>query len=162
MNWLSDNFQIVILVALALASWLKTRMDAKAAEREEQQAREEMGEGELYGPPEEWEQEAQSASSLPPPVLHTARSMAAAEAARESEAMLKHQMNLQERVRQMRANRAVTTGGASAARSRVAAKAGPRPGDAKVVSYKHLIGNRKSLRNAIVTREILGKPLGLR
>lgn len=165
MDWIFDNFQIVILVVLALASWFKTRMDAKTAEREEREAREEMGEGEVFGPPEDWEQDDTPAppSLPPPPTLQTARpALAAAEAAREAEMVLKRQSEMQERLRQIRESKAVTTGGAAAARSRAAAKNTPRQADSKTPSYKSLVSNRRSLRNAIVTREILGKPLGLR
>jgi type IV secretory pathway VirB10-like protein len=165
MDWLFDNFQIFALVGLALASWLKTRFDAKQAEQEERRAMEEMEErSEEFGQPQPWEVEEsyQVPRSYVPAVPPPVPAAVAAEAAREADASLRHQLDLQERMRQLRQSRAVTTGGAGATRDRANAKSSPRPGDRKPSTYKKVLGDRKSLRNAIVTREILGPPLGLR
>lgn len=42
MNWLFDNFQILLVIGLALAAWLKNRAESKEEEEAERRAREEM------------------------------------------------------------------------------------------------------------------------
>jgi hypothetical protein len=167
MDWIFDNFQIVALVGIALASWIKSRMDAKAAEREERQAREEMGEGEeIFGPEEAWE-EPPPRQPAPPP-LHRAvpppvPTAAQYEAELEAAALLKHQMDLQERLRQIRETKASTSGGAAVTRARVAASQSHAAAAAPVKSgLRSALRNRSEIRRAVVLREILGPPLGLR
>jgi hypothetical protein len=173
MDWIFDNFQIVALVGLALASWLKSRMDAKAAEQEERRAREEMEEGgEIFGPPESWEEEDRGSFPVPPipvfppplphlepPVLPaTGRS---AEAAQREQTALQHQLDLQERFRQLREAKAVTTGGAAVTRARSDARRNPQAAT-QPASFKKLLKDRSSIRRAVVLREILGPPISMR
>ncbi len=54
MDWIIDHFQVVVVIALVFASWLKHRIDAKAAEREENQL------------PREWM--SRSMTSVPPKI----------------------------------------------------------------------------------------------
>ena len=42
MGWLFENFQILIVIGIAFAAWLKNRGEAKEEEESERQAREEM------------------------------------------------------------------------------------------------------------------------
>lgn len=42
MGWLFENFQILLVIGLALAAWLKNRAEAKQEEEAERNAREEM------------------------------------------------------------------------------------------------------------------------
>jgi type IV secretory pathway VirB10-like protein len=162
MDWISDNFQIVILVLLALGSWFKSRLDAKNAEREETQQETETFDPEDY----EWEQQPEpttppplSRPDVPPPMP-----MAAFESAREAAATLKHQQDLAERLRQIRETKATTTGGASATRARVAASKSTAklPLAAAPVSLRGRLGNKVELRRAVVLREILGPPVSQR
>ena len=97
MDWIFDNFQILALVGLALASWLKTRADAKAAEREEQEARRELeNPEEFFGPDEEWVRPRhEPAPSVPPPLV---RAVPPPVPVFETEAELKRQMEMQERL----------------------------------------------------------------
>lgn len=166
MDWIFDHFQIVALVALALASWFKTRMNAKAAEREERRAREEMPEGEdVFGPDEEWRMPEVPMPAVPPPLVRVSpppMPMAAVEASREAEAVLKHQMDLQEHLRQLRAAKAVTSGGAAATRSRAASQQIGYVQPLASTSLRTTLRNRSEVRRAIVLREILGPPLSLR
>lgn len=168
MNWLLEHFQIVIVIALAFASWLKHRADVKNAEAEERRAREEMADGEeIFGPEDEWRvPQEQTIPSVPPPLARSVPpplTMARQEAEREVAAALKHQTDLQERLRQIKETKATTTGGASATRVRVAASqshAKPLvPGKARL---RDSLRDPKQTRRAIVMREILGPPLGLR
>jgi ribosomal protein L12E/L44/L45/RPP1/RPP2 len=167
MDWIFDNFQIVALVALAMASWFKSRMDAKAAEREEQRAREEMAErGEVeesdFGPDEPWQEVLTRPEPAQPPPLFRANPPPVPVAVFDTDAELKRQMELQERLRQARESKAVTTGGAAATRKLTASKqtgyaaAGVRNG------LREIVRKRGEIRRAVVLREILGPPLALR
>ena len=168
MDWIFDHIQIVALIGIAIASWLKSRMDAKAAEREEQRPRQEMpDEEDLFGPDEEWRiPQEQTMPSVPPPLVRTSpppMPMASEEREREAAAVLKHQADLQERLRQIRETKATTTGGASATRVRVAAsQTHAKPAVAAKAGLRSALRNRKETRRAIILREILGPPLGLR
>ena len=168
MDWIFEHFQILALVGLALASWLKARSDAKAAEREERRAREEMAEPpeeEIFGDAEEW-QEPQWPTP-PPPLVRSVPPPYPAEAviqpAAESEAVLKRQFEMQERLRQLRESKVATTGGAAATRARnLPAEAAGKPAAAAGSALKAALRDRNQTRRAILMREILGPPLGLR
>lgn len=164
MDWIFDNFQIVFLVLIAFASWIKSRVDAKNAEREEGQ--EEMEPYEPYEPEEDLERQSQEAFEPPPlarPPTPPPLPTAAFEAARETAATLKHQQDLAERLRQIRDTKATTTGGAAATRARVAASKKPAKAFVAVpVSLRAQLKSRKELKRAIVMREILDPPVGLR
>lgn len=168
MDWLFDHFQLVVLVGLALASWLKHRMDAKTAEREE---RGEMPDAEdVFGPGEGWgPTPAPPLPSVPPPLVRQVPPPLVRDStpqySRESEAevILKRQLDMQERIRQIKASKATTSGGASATRARVAASQShakaAQPGKS---GLRGVLRNPKEIRRAIVMREILGPPVGLR
>ncbi|MEN9535028.1 MAG: hypothetical protein RIR37_301, partial [Verrucomicrobiota bacterium] len=65
---------------------------------------------------------------------------------------------LREQLRQIRESKAITTGNAAATRERNAGK-----GKAVVTtSLRKTLRNRSELRKAVITREVLGTPLGLR
>lgn len=168
MDWIFDNFQVLALVGIAIASWFKHRMDAKAAEREEREARERMpDQEEVFIPDEEWQiPQEQAMPSVPPPLVRASPPplpMAQYEADREAAAVLKHQTDLQERLRQIRETKATTTGGASATRARVAAsQSHAKPAAAAKTGIRTALRNPKEIRRAIVMREILGPPVGLR
>jgi hypothetical protein len=166
MDWIFDNFQIVALVGLALASWLKSRADAKAAEREEREARRELEEPvDIFGPAEEW-REVQPAPMVPPPLVKVKPQpgrVVTYEAANETETELKHQMDLQERMRQLRETKAVTTGGAAVTRARSTSRQTAQKSTSTApISLRGALHNRGQLRRAMVMREILGPPLALR
>jgi len=168
MDWIFDHFQIVVVIALAVASWLKHRMDAKMAEQEEPQPRQEMPDQEdVFGPDEEWRiPQEQTMPAVPPPLVQVSpppMPMAQYEAEREATAALKHQADLQERLRQIRETKATTTGGASATRARVAAtQSHAKPAAAAKARIRTALRRPTEIRRAIVMREILGPPLGLR
>jgi hypothetical protein len=177
MDWIFDNFQIVILVGLALASWLKRRADQKAAEREEQEARrdfteEEYSTGENDGYEEEWQ--PPSAPSVPPPIMRQEPPPLVRDVSPpplyvrpdERAAVLKRQREISDAFQKIKSAKAVTSGGAAATRERrnaaqslstrqAAAAQSGIPGLSKVLR------NRSELRRAVVLREILGPPVGL-
>lgn len=163
MDWIFDNFQIVFLVLLALGSWLKSRIDAKNAKREEEAEQE----TETFDP-EDYDWEEKSEPATPPPLTRPAvppaMPMAAFEASREAAATLKHQQDLAERLRQIRETKATTTGGASATRARVAASKSKAKSAVITapVSLRARLRNNGELRRALVMREILGPSVSQR
>ncbi|MEY4244872.1 MAG: hypothetical protein RLZZ245_2457 [Verrucomicrobiota bacterium] len=168
MNWILDNLQIVIIVVLALGSWLSSRMEAK------KKAQEEMEYEETYEPEPEPAPMPRPQASVPPPLVRPVlrqtlppelpTAAARYEAAAEAASVLKHQRDLEERLRQIRETKANTTGGAAATRNRLASKGQPtpRPSAATLPSIRSSIRKRSELRRDIVMREVLGSPLGLR
>lgn len=169
MDWIFDNFQILALVGLAAASWFKTRMDAKAAEREAQREREEEGD---QAPEESWQEmskipEAPQPPPLmerrpPPLVISSPPPMTAVLPNFETDAELKRQVDLQERLRQARADKAVTTGGAAVTRARNTAKTTTQLAITSQASLRSMLFDRRMLRRAFVLREVLGPPLAMR
>lgn len=162
MDWLFENFQIVALVLIAFAGWIKSRMEAKNEEQELPQEPED--EREVFGPDEQWEQSPSVPPpmewSQPPPIPSAA---AALEAAREADAVLKHQQDLAERLRQIRETKATTSGGAAATRARVAAsKVGGKAVVPASVSLRRRLHDKGELRRAFVMKEILAPPLSQR
>jgi len=164
MQWITDNFQVVALVLIAFAGWIKSRADARNAEQEPPE--EPYDEREVFGPDEPWEQTAPD-PGVPPPLIRTSppelSPAAVFEANRESEAVLKHQQNLAERLRQIRETKATTTGGAAATRARVAASKLPKSVTvAAPLSLRARLHDKGELRRAFVLKEILAAPLSQR
>lgn len=162
MNWIFDHFQIIVVIALALASWLKHRADTRNAEAEERRAREEMADDDSpFGRAEDWL--PPPAPSVPPPLVRTATPPPLRVDVSETEPLLQRQIDMQERLREIKAAKSNTRGGAAATRDRVLAAGKPAksfsPGKTRL--RDDLRDSRKT-RRAIVLREILGPPLGLR
>lgn len=167
MDWIFDNFQILALVGIAFASWLKHRFDTKMAEREEQRTLDD----EDYDPADDWEsRQNQPSPSVPPPLVWPTpppltREVPAQPYSRESEAdlILKRQHDMQERIRQIKESKANTTGGAAATRARVAASQSKiQPIQAEKTGLRRTIRSPREIRKAVIMREILGPPVGLR
>jgi hypothetical protein len=182
MDWIFDHFQIVLLIALALGTWVKRRMDMKRTEQDERQAREEMAGGDdVFGPDSGWPQpQRQAEPAAPPPIVRPSPPplrpptvpTAMPVELYDTAAQLRRQQDLQERLRQIRASKtpatggatkATTTGGAAATRTRVSAA------QHHVSTAQHAkpglpgsLRSRKEIRHAILMREILGPPVGLR
>lgn len=165
MDWIFDNFQILAIVGIALASWLKTRADAKAAEREERRAREEMGQPdeETFGPGEPWNEPQQwEMPPAPRPLVAKQAPPPLPAVAQEADAELKRQMQMQERLREIREARTVTSGGAAATRTRTASRQSGYTSTAVPVGLGSILRKRSEIRRAVILREVLGPPLGLR
>jgi hypothetical protein len=171
MDWIFDNFQILVVIGVAVASWLKHRADQKKAEEEERQARKEMADPEeVFGPEEDWPQEPQHfpeppplvPSSGPPPLRPSAPPPVRVEMA-EVDALLRRQQEMQERLKQIRDAKATTTGDAAATRARVAAAAKhPQVSAPGKAGLHESLRDKRQTRRAMVLREILGPPVGLR
>ena len=168
MDWIFDNFQIVALVGIAFASWLKHRLDTKMAEREEQRTNEDE---EDYDPADDWEaRQNQPSPSVPPPLVWPTpppltREAPARQVARESEAdlILKRQHDMQERIRQIKESKANISGGAAATKAQVAATRGKtQPNQTAKSGLRQSLRNPREIRKAVIMREILGPPVGLR
>ena len=75
MGWLFENFQILLVIGLALAAWLKNRGESQEEEEAERRAREEMIRGlekaqqQTASPskPPSWNTRPQSSTPPPPP-----------------------------------------------------------------------------------------------
>jgi hypothetical protein len=162
MDWIIEHLQVVVVIAVVFASWLKQRLDAKAAEREQNLPPWEMLDQEYdFGPAENWQQPMPSVppplvSQIPPPLVRQVMDD------RENAAQLKRQHDLQERLRQIRETKTTTTGGAAATRTRVAAaQSHAKPILAAKTSIRETLRNPEETRRAVIMREILGPPPGL-
>ena len=166
MDWISDNFQIVLLVLLGIGSMVKSFYEkAKGSSNDG-----EMDDpGEVFMPDQSYRKSQQPIGpAVPPPLARTATPppirMAGydAEVANETAKALKHQQHLAERMRQIRENKATTTGGASATRARIAAKGVAKPLILTSLTLRRRLRDPAEVRRAFVMREILDPPVGLR
>lgn len=166
-TWLFEHFQIVALILIAFAGWVKSRMDAR--NEEQVPPAEPFDEQDVFGPDAQWEREQPTTGSLPPAIPRSFApppplvSVAGYEANREAEVALKHQIDLAERLRTIRETKATTTGGAAATRARVAASKAPAKAATVVeLSLRSRLRNKGELRRAFVVNEILSQPLSQR
>jgi hypothetical protein len=83
-------------------------------------------------------------------------------AAIEAEAELKRQLLIQERLRELRETKAVTTGGATTTRNRTATQQPGYTASVVPVGLHGVLRKRSEIRRAVILREVLGPPLGLR
>ena len=172
MDWISDHIQIVVLILLGVGSAFKSLLESMAKSRRDRQ----------QGPPtirdltsdKSYRKRSPSVppplagASVPPPVARTvippAKQLAGydAEVANETAKALKHQQDLAARLRQIRENKATTTGGATATRARVAAKGAAKPFLQTPLTVRNRLRDPAEVRRAIVMNEILSPPVGLR
>ncbi len=164
MDWIFDNFQIAVLILLAIGSALKSLLGRNAEEPGEIYEPEEIsGPDESYrksGPPALPSDRARRTRAVVPPSMQMAGYDA--EVANETAKALKHQQNLEARLRQIRENKATTSGGASATRARVAAKGTAEPTRQVPFGLRQRLRDPAEIRRAFVLKEILDTPVGLR
>ena len=165
MNWLLDHLTYVIIIAFAFASWVKNRAEAKNAEAEERRARGEMTNDEtIFEAEDDWQVPPNApAPSVPPPLMREATPPPLRVGTVEIDAILQHQRDIEERLQHIKGIRATTSGNAAVTRARVAAAGKPK----KTVilgktSLRDSLRDPNQTRRAIVLREILGPPVGLR
>jgi hypothetical protein len=163
MDWLLDHFQFVLIIGFALASWLKSRADAKRAEEEERQAQEEgAGNDDGYEPEEDW-QLPPAMPTAPPPLIREVAPPPLYVDTTEADAILKRQQEIQERLQAIKDTKATTSGNAAETRARIAAASRPMvPTALEKSSLRSSLRDPMQTRRAIVLREILGPPVGLR
>jgi hypothetical protein len=172
MNWIVDHFQIVIAVVGGVVYFWNQFRQAKNEEREAtRRHEEEMANG--YEPVEPDEEPVESYQPAAPPQLPPrlpsrrdfTDSPPLAEPAQNRSVLanqreLERQANLQERLRILRATKAKTTGGASATQAQ--RKPVAQPVAVRGMSLKERLRDKKEIRQAILMREILGPPVGLK
>lgn len=165
MDWIYENFQIVILVLLGIGSMLKSVFESKNKEKREREE-EEYDPGEVFAPDEEYSSPA--APSVPPPLNRQIippplrESGYDEETAIETARALKHQHDLAERLRHIRETKATTTGGAAATQARSSAVVITNESASATLSIRARLRSPAELRRAFVMREILNSPVGLR
>lgn len=172
MKWIFEHFQIIALIGVAIASWVKHRQDLAQAADDDSQAEEEMeDEEEVIGPGRDRPPvPLPVARPLPKSLVRTkvaplvVRAGQPPPTAPTGDALiLQEQQEIQDRLRQIREAKATTTGGAAATRTRVsAAQRHPQSPHVAKTGLRAALRSRKELRRAIVLREIIGPPLGLR
>lgn len=164
MDWIFDNFQIVILIALGVGSVLKSLLESKA--RQKRESEEEFDPGDVFAPDEDYREP--SMPSVPPPLTRQAvppplRESGYDEAvALETAKALKHQRDLADRLRQIRETKATTTGGAASTRARLSAKGTTASLEKGPLGIRARLRDPAEVRRAVVMREILDPPVGLR
>jgi hypothetical protein len=168
-DWIFDHLQIVVLVVLGIGSMVKSMFDAKSKQAAEREAdRNPTPEVPLDDDTSYRKSLRKTLPTVPPPLTRPATPpplrMAGydAEAANEAAKVLKHQHDLAERMRQIRANKATTTGGASATRARIASKGVAMPLKQTPLTLRRRLRDSGEVRQAFVMREILDPPVGLR
>ena len=150
MDWIFDNFQIFVLIAVVIGSLVKRFLEAKAAEK---QARDEMPDDDDVFEPDEW-MSPQPQPSVPPPLVPQRTPPPLRVEQNDVEALLKRQQDMQERLKQIKEAKSAA---GSAAGQRKA-----KPVKAVKTSLRGSLRDRREIRRAIVMREILGPPVGLR
>ncbi|MCW5548542.1 MAG: hypothetical protein KIT44_06215 [Opitutaceae bacterium] len=182
MRWILDNLQVVIAVAAALAYWLNQRKQESAGEPPEpaEEGRPDDPFREFGADPAEAERTRRIQEEIrrkiaeraggapvaaparvpePPPLIQPepppARSAALA-AASAQEAILQRQRDLEDQLRNAQAIRRATQ------RKEVIAEASARKPTAARTALLGDLKGAENLRRAIVLREVLGPPVGLR
>ena len=166
MKWILENPQVVIIAIFVIGSLVKNVLESRTGRNQEVDPDEE--DERPFVPIDQDKSYRKVERSGPPPLTRHGGGppplpMAAAIAAEEAAAALKHQQDLAERLRQIRATKAETTGGAAATRARVAAvRSAPKPLLQSPSSIRSRLRDPAEVRRAFVMREILDPPVGLR
>ncbi len=157
MQWILEHFQLVIILVGAFLVWLKGLFERKMAERQERENPPDNGDD---GRPWEYGDEAVEAPVVMPPPLPRTAAEAGTGPAPAPERRQRHRPGTRRESREARVASAAAS--AASAASRVTAESVR----AAAASSSELIPGRlrqpAELRRAIVLREILGPPAGLR
>jgi hypothetical protein len=181
MAWILEHLNIVIVAIFIIGSILKSRFGPNPEETDTASDVPDFGD---MGPPDASDRKMPPPMpSVPPPLVRTtipeSRNSQAPEvptvssqataavvaAAEESAKMLKHQQDLAAHLRRIHETKATTTGGAAATRVRIAAsksKSKAKPLATGPLSLRSRLQNPAAVRRAIVLKEILDRPVGLR
>jgi hypothetical protein len=167
MDWIFDHLQIVVLIALGFGTWVKSRMDRARAAQEERTAPVEMaGEEEVFGPATGWPQVP--APTVPPPLVRASPPPLKRQSMPPAMPVEPYRAPVMAKAAPANmppgpASKATTVGGAAATRTRVsAAQTHIQSGQSRKAGLHASLNHRKAIRHAIVMREILGPPVGLR
>lgn len=179
MSWIIDHLNLVIVGALVLGSFLKSRFDSVKEEKPESDPFPDYGGGNFpeqserrtppampyVPPPIDREKAPVRRKSSPSPQMTTSSPTGAVHAAAaESAKVLKHQQELVARLRVVRENKAAATSrGTSTPRRR--AISGKPVSQATITAPRSISASLRDpseIRRAFVMREILDMPVGLR
>lgn len=182
MDWISEHLNIVIIIGVVIASFLKNVFDAKTKEASEQDDLPDVDDRD--SPDGSYRKMPPPAPSVPPPLPRThvpaprpaepplvysqgpvfpgAAATAAAEAANEAAQILKHQRELAAHLKQLHDTKATTTGGAVATRARIASKGKTKAAASAPLTLRARLKSPAEIRRAFVMNEILSRPVGLR
>lgn len=157
MEWLFDNPKVLILIVIVAFPLLKQYLESKKAATEEE---------DTADPFDSWEQvPGRQTPSVPPPLVRSYMPPPPPLPSREpdSTSLLKRQQDMMDRLKHakdIKATRATTTGGAAATQGRVSGigKSTSSTGS----GLRGRLRNQSEIRKAIIMREILERPLGLR
>lgn len=172
MDWIFENFQVVALIALAIGSVVKQMAEAAKAKREQ---REQPEEPEWQEP--EWQEPETTWTSIPippeyqppplpraapPPLaphieIHRPQQAAPADASGE---LLRKQLEMQEKARAIRENKATEKTRMLEQRARSATRV--KTVRTAAIGIRSQLSRPSTARKAIILREVLDKPLGLR
>jgi hypothetical protein len=160
MRWILENFQLAVIIVGAFIYWLKSIAEKRLAAKKMAERREQEEEFPDSDDSRPWEEYGEMPAGMPPipPRLPGYEEAAAREAA----ALERHQQKLAGRLRKMQENKAETTGDAAATRARVTAKDVKTAAVAAPARLRSRLRQPAEIRRAIVMREILGPPVGLR
>lgn len=172
MDWIFDNIQIVGVALVVIFSLLKQIHEAKQEERKKQEAPED--DGDAWIPPPRLPRK-QPAPSIPvPPKLDSPRrvpqvrgvttpdappmsaSMTEAASALQRQQEMMDRLQRAKEAKAQRVKTVETHGGKRAHSATPAGTASAR------TSLRATLGKRSEIRRAVVLREILGPPVGLR
>jgi hypothetical protein len=159
MDWLLEHLQFVAIVALIIGSMVRKFFEAKAEEREARRRMESSPPAEEYSEP--WEPMGEF--DLPPPLPQMTMEPTPPPLPSFDErqaAILQRHAEIEEQLRGIRESKAAKK--ARPARMAKPAKMTTAASPPKPGSIRSVLRDRKSTRRAIVLREILGSPVGLR
>lgn len=151
MDWIFDHFQIVVLIALAVGSVIRQIAETAKTKRQERKLLERRREQQdTTWEPVPVPPRYQAPPPLPPSIPQ------APLLAENNDEVLRRQMEMQEKLREIRDGKAKAREAAPSS-----AQARRMPGGAPT-GIRAALRNPASTRQAIVLREILGTPVGLR
>jgi hypothetical protein len=161
MDWFFDNPKVFLLIAIVAFSLIKRILESKKSAEEPPVEDED--------PFESWEQVPErQMPSVPPPLVKVGvpppfrRSVPPPLLREEPDtaSLLKRQQDMMERLQRAKETKATTTGGAAATQGRVSGVG--KSAHAAGAGLRARLRNRNEIRKAVIMREILERPLGLR
>jgi hypothetical protein len=162
MRWILENFQLVVIIVGAFIFWLKSLIERKLAEKKVSERREQEEEIPDSDASRPWEEYDVAPTGMPPPLPPPRQHGYEEAVAREAAAAEAHRQKLAGRLRRIQETKADTTGDAAATRAKVSAKDVKTAAAAAPTRLRGRLRHPAEVRRAIVMREILGPPVGLR
>lgn len=148
MDWIFDNIQILIAIGAAVAFWLNKAREERETRRQMEENDEPVDwEDEVFGPREE------EALAPPPPPRIVIHQRTPPPLPPQADAEVQRQREMMERLKTLRAERAQAAAKKTAARA-----AAP----AALAGLRSRLRDKGEIRRAVVLREILGPPVGLK